>query len=49
VAPGCACRPGFRADATVFGGAIAAEGPAAARAADEIEALLGPAHFTGAL
>jgi UDP:flavonoid glycosyltransferase YjiC (YdhE family) len=34
-------EPGFRAGATALGGAIAAEGPAAARAADEIEALLG--------
>jgi MGT family glycosyltransferase len=40
-------EPGFRAGATALGGAIAAEGPAAARAADEIEALLGPARLTG--
>ena len=42
-------EPGFRAGAAAFGGAIAAEGPAVAWAANEIQAVLGSARLIGAL
>jgi UDP:flavonoid glycosyltransferase YjiC (YdhE family) len=41
-------EPGFRAGAAALGGAMAAEGPAVARAVDEIEAVLDPVRLTGA-
>ena len=41
-------EPGFRRGAARLGAALTAEGPAARRAADEIEAVLGPAGLAGA-
>ena len=41
-------EPGFRRDAAKLGAALAVEGPAVPRAADEIEAVLGSARLGGA-